>query len=59
MMEELRLKMSRTIPDRKKILRAVSSNISCLKGNRHESNGNTNARITRNHGKRCKKRETA
>jgi hypothetical protein len=43
MMEELRLKMSKTIPDRKKILRAMSPNISRLKGNRHESNGNSNA----------------
>src|SRR5205809_3748591 len=32
---------------------------SCLKGNRHETNGHGDAHITRKHGKRSKKRETA
>ena len=57
--ERTQLKMAKTIPGGKEILRAMSSNTSSLKGNRHESNGNSNVHITRKRDKRLKKHETA
>jgi hypothetical protein len=57
--ERTQLKMAKTIPGGKEILSAVSSNISSLKGNRHESSGHSNVHITRKRGKHSKQRETA
>jgi len=51
--------MAKTIPGGKEILSAVSSNISSLKGNRHESSGHSNVHIVQKRGKRSKKREIA
>jgi len=51
--------MAKTIPGGKEILSVVSSNISSLKGNRHELSGHSNEHITRKRGKRSKKREIA
>jgi len=53
------LKMAKTIPGGKEILSAVSSNISSLKGNRHESSGHSNVHIMQKRGKRSNKSEIA
>jgi len=53
------LKMAKAIPGSREILSAVSSNISSLKDNRHESSGHSNVHIMQKRGKRSNKSEIA